>query len=139
MHKEIRKIFGFIFLGWLFLCLPKIALAQVEFNPQFIISDEEMQSIANWAQSDIQKFLQDRGSYLTTLIAEDADGLLKSAAEIIYETAIRYQINPKFLLVTLQKEQSLVTDDTPTQKQLDWATGYGVCDSCNLNGDTLLK
>ena len=55
------------------------------------------------------------------------------------DTALRYQINPKFLLVTLQKEQSLVTDDTPTQKQLDWATGYGVCDSCDLNSDSLLK
>ncbi len=139
MHKEIKKIILFTLLSGLFLYLPLAALAQAQFDPQFIISDEEMQSTANWTKDDVQKFLQDRGSYLTTLIAEDADGLLKSAAEIIYETAIRYQINPKFLLVTLQKEQSLVTDDTPTQKQLDWATGYGVCDSCNLNGDTLLK
>ena len=128
-----------ILFGWLFLHSPLSALAQMEFNPQFIISDEEMQSTANWTQSDVQKFLQDRGSYLATLIAEDADGLLKYAAEIIYTTAAKYQINPKFLLVTLQKEQSLVTDDTPTQKQLDWATGYGVCDSCDLNGDSLLK
>ncbi len=135
----MQKILTFTTLVGLFLYLPIRALAQAEFNPQFIISDEEMQSTANWTASDVHKFLQDRGSYLTTLIAEDADGILKSAAEIIYNTAAKYQINPKFLLVTLQKEQSLVTDDTPTQKQLDWATGYGVCDSCDLNGDALLK
>ena len=134
-----KKIITFILLGGLFLYLPVAVLAQVEFNPQFIISDEEMQSTANWTSSDVQKFLQDRGSYLATLIAEDYTGIIKSASEIIYETAARYQINPKFLLVTLQKEQSLVTDDTPTQKQLDWATGYGVCDSCDLNGVALLK
>lgn len=139
MFKIIHKIITFALLSGLFLYLPVKALAQAEFNPQFIISDEEMQSTANWSSSDVQKFLQDRGSYLTTLIAEDVDGILKSAAEIIYNAASKYQINPKFLLVTLQKEQSLVTDDTPTQKQLDWATGYGVCDSCDLNGDALLK
>ncbi|HSR88950.1 MAG TPA: serine hydrolase [Candidatus Udaeobacter sp.] len=128
-----------LLLGGLFLYLPLKVKAQIEFNPQFIISDEEMQSTANWTQSDVQRFLQDKGSYLATLVAEDPDGLQKTAAEIIYNTAVKYQINPKFLLVTLQKEQSLVTDDTPTQKQLDWATGYGVCDSCNLNSDSLLK
>src|SRR3989344_367704 len=139
MRKKTGKILTFTLLIGLFLYLPLAALAQAQFDPQFIISDEEMQSTANWTKDDIQRFLQDKGSYLTTLIAEDADGFLKSAAEIIYTTAVKYQINPKFLLVTLQKEQSLVTDDTPSQKQLDWATGYGVCDSCNLNSDSLLK
>ncbi len=139
MHRKIQKITTFILLSGLFLCLPLSVLAQVEFNPQFIISDEEMQSTANWTHIDVQRFLQDKGSHLATLVAEDPDGVFKSASEIIYDTAIKYQINPKFLLVTLQKEQSLVTDDTPTQKQIDWATGYGVCDSCDLNSDSLLK
>ena len=140
MQKNTQKIIAFFLLiSGLFSYSPLAVLAQAEFNPQFIISDEEMQSTANWTQTDIQKFLQDRGSYLTNLVSTDVNGVQKSAAEIIYDTAIRYQINPKFLLVTLQKEQSLITDDTPTQKQLDWATGYGVCDSCDLNGDALLK
>ena len=132
-----KKIITFLILAA--IILPLKSSAQTQFDPQFIISDEEMQSTANWTTTDIQKFLQDKGSYLATLITADLDGISKTAAEIIYETAIRYQINPKFLLVTLQKEQSLVTDDTPTQKQLDWATGYGVCDSCDLNSDSLLK
>lgn len=139
MPQKIQKFLTFVLLSGLFLYVPVKVLAQVEFNPQFIISDEEMQSTGNWTKDDVRKFLQDKGSYLATLVAEDVNGVLKSAAEIIYNTAVTYQINPKFLLVTLQKEQSLVTDDTPTQKQLDWATGYGVCDSCNLNSDSLLK
>ena len=113
--------------------------AQVAFNPQFIISDEEMQSTANWSVVDIQKFLEDRDSYLARLRTEDLNGQIKSAAEIIYQASVQYQINPKYLLVTLQKEQSLVTDDTPTQKQLDWAAGYGVCDSCSLSDPKVIK
>lgn len=129
-----------IFLLILALFTPFIpAQAQVTFNPQFIISDEEMQSTANWTTADIQKFLETRGSYLATLRTEDLNGQIKSAAEIIYQAAQQYQINPKYILVTLQKEQSLITDDTPTQKQLDWATGYGVCDSCSMNDPKLLK
>ena len=133
----LKKVIIFILLTALFL--PSKSSAQTQFDPQFIISDEEMQSTANWTSNDIQKFLQDKGSYLAILSAESINGQIKTAAEIIHESAFNYQINPKFLLVTLQKEQSLITDDTPTQKQLDWATGYGVCDSCDLNSDKLLK
>ena len=122
-----------------FLLSTSPAAAAVDFNPEFIISDEEMQSTANWTTADIQKFLEARGSYLATLRAEDLNGQIKPASEIIFQAAQQYQINPKYLLVTLQKEQSLITDDTPTQKQLDWATGYGVCDSCSLNDPNVIK
>jgi D-alanyl-D-alanine endopeptidase (penicillin-binding protein 7) len=61
------------------------------------------------------------------------------ATDIIVDAAQTYKINPKFLLVTLQKEQSLVVDDAPTQKQLDWATGYAVCDSCALSDPKVQK
>ncbi len=47
--------------------------------------------------------------------------------------SIKSQVNPKYLLVLLQREQSLITDQTPSQKQLDWAAGYAVCDGCYLN------
>jgi len=30
----------------------------------------------------------------------------------------------------MQKEQSLIEDGTPTDDQLNWATGYGICDGC---------
>lgn len=39
----------------------------------------------------------------------------------------------------LQKEQSLLDDKSPTQKQLDWATGYGVCDNCSMNDPAIQR
>lgn len=58
----------------------------------------------------------------------------KSAAQIIYDAAQNYQINPQVLIVLLQKEQGLVTDDWPFPTQYRAATGYGCPDtasSCN--------
>ena len=53
----------------------------------------------------------------------------KSAARIIYDIAQTYRINPKVLIVTLQKEQSLVTDTWPLNSQYKTATGYGCPDT----------
>lgn len=53
----------------------------------------------------------------------------KSAAQIIKDVGQACGINPKVLLVLLQKEQSLVTDDWPWQTQYKNATGYGCPDT----------
>lgn len=53
----------------------------------------------------------------------------RSAAQIIYDTAIKYQINPQVLIVLLQKEQGLVTDTWPLNIQYRSATGYGCPDT----------
>jgi len=52
-----------------------------------------------------------------------------SAAQIIYNTAQKYQINPQVLIVLLQKEQGLVTDTWPLPSQYRTATGYGCPDT----------
>jgi D-alanyl-D-alanine endopeptidase (penicillin-binding protein 7) len=131
------------FLSLLITCsllLPiSSTLAQAEFNPSHIISDAELQDTKTWTRDDVQKFLDSKASYLKNYETVDIDGAQKKAADIIYDAALRYQINPKFLLVTLQKEQSLVMDDSPTQKQLDWATGYAVCDSCSMDDPKVQK
>jgi len=134
MTKRIIAIVSF----WAVI-LPSFVFAQSDFNPQFIISDAETQNCNAWTRYDIQQFLQARGSFLAKYQCPNASGTIKSAADIIYEAAQTYQINPKFLLVTLQKEQSIVTDDSPTTKQLDWAAGYGICDSCSMNDPKLEK
>jgi hypothetical protein len=128
--------------GLLFSMLlsPGLAVAAtIAFNPEFIISDQEMQDYQSWNRHDVQSFLDGKGSFLSQFQAEDVSGTVKSAADIIYEAAQNYQVNPKFILVTLQKEQSLITDDTPSQKQLDWATGYAVCDSCSREDPKVAK
>lgn len=53
----------------------------------------------------------------------------KSAAQIIWEEAQFYRINPQTLLVMLQKEQSLVTDDWPLVIQYQKAMGQSCPDT----------
>lgn len=52
-----------------------------------------------------------------------------SAAQIIYNKAQGYSINPQVLIVLLQKEQGLVTDTWPLNIQYRTATGYGCPDT----------
>lgn len=52
-----------------------------------------------------------------------------SAAQIIYNSAQTYTINPQVLLVLLQKEQSLISDDWPYLNQFQYATGAYCPDS----------
>ena len=51
------------------------------------------------------------------------------ASRIIYDKAQTYRINPKVLIVLLQKEQGLVTDTWPLNVQYRTATGYGCPDT----------
>lgn len=53
----------------------------------------------------------------------------KSSAQIIYDVAQSCGINPQVLLVLLQKEQALVTDDWPWANQYRSATGYACPDT----------
>ncbi len=137
MLKIGSKIAIFLVLGITFN--PVLAFAQADFNPHFIISDQELQDAASWTRDDIQKFLDAKGSYLRSYSSPDVSGTVKNAADIIYDASQTHRINPKYLLVTLQKEQSLITDDSPTQRQLDWATGYAVCDGCYLTDPKVTK
>ncbi len=59
----------------------------------------------------------------------------QSAAQIIYNAAQQYSINPEVLIVLLQKEQGLVTDDWPAYYEYQSATGYGCPDTapCSSN------
>ncbi len=53
----------------------------------------------------------------------------KTAAQIINDVSKACNISPKVLIVLLQKEQSLVTDDWPWPVQYRSATGYGCPDT----------
>ena len=90
------------------------------------------------------KYWTDNGWYYTAANYHVEDGHYvciaderfngQSAADIIYEVAQNYHINPQVLLVLLQKEQGLITDQLPNSGQYRSATGYGcpdndVCDS----------
>jgi hypothetical protein len=53
----------------------------------------------------------------------------RSAAQIIYDSAQQYHINPQVMIVLLQKEQALTTDTWPLSRQYRTATGYGCPDT----------
>lgn len=59
----------------------------------------------------------------------------KSAARIIWEAGQNHDINPQVLIVTLQKENSLVTDDWPWEGQFERAMGYGCPDTAPCDAE----
>ncbi|MFZ2126039.1 MAG: hypothetical protein WAV04_00825 [Candidatus Microsaccharimonas sp.] len=56
-------------------------------------------------------------------------GSNRSAAQIINDVAKACGINPQVLLILLEKEQSLVTDKWPLNRQLEHATGFACPDT----------
>lgn len=103
------------------------------FNPNYIIGNEEVLDYTSMTLDDVRNFLRSKGGYLATYSTTDPDGKLMTAAEIIYDRAVANKVNPKFILVLLQKEMSLIDDKSPKQSQLDWATGYGCFDGAACN------
>ncbi len=138
----------------MFIAQPILA---TEFNPSYIISDNEILDKTTMSLQDIQNFLDEKGGYIAGYKTIDYYGEKRTAAEIIYNAATNnydcqganvsdnptlaeqkakckpISINPQFLLVLLQKEQSLLDDKNPTQGSLDWAVGYGCPDGSSCN------
>ncbi len=163
MNYQKNMKINLIACGAIIACLlPSLASAQINidatFNPNRILEDSEMFNYNSMGLPEIQNFLNSKGSFLSTYNTLNTYGDTRSAAQIIYDaTHNNYDcsgislsdkpteaerkskcrpittVNPKFLLVLLQKEASLVTDSAPSQGRLDWATGYGCPDSwvCN--------
>lgn len=143
----------------LFIILPvKAQTIDPNFNPNLIISDAELLNYNSLNLTQIQSFLEKNNSYLANYKTTNAHGTIKSAAEIIYDASINNYdcdnailsdnptetekqlkckkittVSPKFLLVLLQKEASLIEDSAPSQSRLDWATGYGCPDNWTCN------
>ena len=148
MTKTLFKIF----LTLLLLCsiffvlnMAKIESAKASsytfvpnYNPNDLIDNGTFLDNATMTASDIQTFLQNVGSglatYTTTETCSAAStpyyshcGQVISAAQAIYDASQAYSINPRDIIATMQKEQSLITDPTPTSSQLNCAMGYASC------------
>lgn len=132
MNKN-KLLFIFLFSFACFLFSFALVNADDNFNPNYIISDFEILDYTSMDFAEIQKFLDDKNSYLANYSTTDADGKMMTAAQAIYDRAVVNKVNPKFLLVLLQKEMSLIEDQSPEQSQLDWATGYGCPDGGTCN------
>ncbi|MDO8668414.1 MAG: hypothetical protein Q7K35_05000 [bacterium] len=156
MKYPLKSVIFLLFLIGFFFFNIKLTRAE-GFDPNNIISDLEILDYSTMDLNDIQKFLEAKGSFLVSYSCPDSNGITRRAAEIIYNASTKsydcdnaslsenptdeeknlkcrkVTINPKFLLVMLQKEQSLIEESSPSQRNLDWATGYGCPDSGGCN------
>ncbi|MDO8592791.1 MAG: hypothetical protein Q7R92_03415 [bacterium] len=152
----MKKIYFLIAIIIFLFSFPSFSRAQ-GFDPNNIISDQEILNYSSMDLADIQRFLETKDSYLANYSCSDASGITRKASEIIYNAAVnnydcdgavlsdnptveekqakcrKITINPRFLLVLLQKEQSLIESPSPSQSHLDWAAGYGCPDSGGCN------
>ncbi|KKS40589.1 hypothetical protein A3H03_02480 [Candidatus Kuenenbacteria bacterium RIFCSPLOWO2_12_FULL_42_13] len=134
---KIQKLTAFLsLLGFFIGALAPSLPASAQFNPHLIITDVELTDYNTMNLDQIQEFLEVKDSPL----AKYVDPTVRmTAAQIIYDNARLNRINPKYVLALLQKEQSLVTDPNPSEDQYNWATGYGICDSCTKNDPGVQK
>lgn len=102
----------------------------LSFNPEEIIPDADFFHPVDMSRAEVQAFLERKQSTLATYTVTTHQGEHKKASDVIWESATTHGINPKVLLVLLQKEQSLIENQSPTPYNYDWATGFARCDSC---------
>jgi len=161
----VRKLLARIFsvpallalIASLFVATPASAYAlnSADFNPSYIISDDQFFDENALTEAQIQAFLQlkigtcsntrclnvykmDTFNRAASVIDTSSNaplclaytgGTQESAARIIYKVQKACHISAKVLLVTLQKEQGLVTSTAPTATSIRIAMGYGCPDT----------
>ncbi len=130
---------------------PAQAADASQFNPGYIISDENFYNGAAMTEAQIQSFLASRGSALATYrtsvgsraIRPSADipghiycnafqgGSNLLASTIIYRAQVACGVSARVLLVTLQKERSLISKGPGQATSDDYlvAMGYGCPDT----------
>lgn len=139
------------------LAAPASAADARDFDPGYIISDAEFYDYNSMTAAQIQSFLESKVSrceveksygphdpivclkdYRMNTVTIPADAYCTGtyagasnelASTIIYKVAQACGINPKVLLVTLQKEQGLVTHTWPSSYRYDKAMGFACPDT----------
>jgi hypothetical protein len=114
-------------------------VSAASFDPSYIISDSIFTNSTSMSANSIQNFINQKGINCVNGAAPCLKNFTennKSAGTIVAEAAQKYSINPQVLLVTLQKENGLITKTRPTVMNYKTAMGYacpdstpGVCDS----------
>ncbi|NCU29252.1 hypothetical protein EOM60_01430 [Candidatus Saccharibacteria bacterium] len=148
MATSLVAVLAIAIYGWTHL--PTTNAADMsKFDPGNIMSDAVMSNKDSMNVQQIQAFLESKNPCNNTNVHMAAwypqmqytirDGKFvcmakdtfngKSAAQIIWQASQDYSINPQFLIVLLEKEQSLVTDTWPNHVQYRTATGFGCPDT----------
>lgn len=127
---------------------PAAAISGSEFDPGLIISDDEFYDGSAMTEAEIQSFLNSQSGVLKTLrqdvatrpqeISQTTGNLICNeitggsnllASTIIYRAQVACGISAKVILVTLQKEQGLITRTNPSYHNINYALGYGCPDT----------
>jgi hypothetical protein len=129
-----------------------------QFKAGNIISDAVFYDSGAMTATQVKSFLTLKGSncrqsssgpacikdliVTTTSRAGDAycsryEGARESAAAMIKKVGVACGINPRVLLVMLQKEQGIITQSTATAHEYSRAMGFGCPDSANGGCDSL--
>ncbi|MEA3248851.1 MAG: hypothetical protein U9Q03_00655 [Patescibacteria group bacterium] len=137
-RKTTKKALASITLAAMFM-LYALPVNAAIFNPNYIISDAEMRDMYAMEFMDIYYFLGEKGGLNNHFDVDPEDSLLKGTAQLIDDAAKRYRINPKYVMSLMQKESGVIETQTPTEKQLDWAVGYGLCDGCYKSSELAQK
>ena len=153
--QKFTQIISAVFL----VVFPLVTLAQtpeISFNPNKLIEDKVFSDTQTFGGAEgIQKFLTVKNSVLANTspdflaklkesqVTELKQGLedprpnlgrLRTAAELIWDASIQSGLNPQVIIVTLNKEQGLITsandyDSVKLQKALDRAMGFDCPDA----------
>ena len=131
---------------------PAQAADASRFDPGLIISDSVFYDFGTMSVAEIQRFLNSKvpnciakptappclkDYVMNTPEVTGEDGKCESmpaktgqsSAQVIYDVARACKLNPKVLLVTLQKEQGLITSPNPTEYKYRAALGMSCPDS----------
>jgi len=124
------------------------AAVAANFDRGYLISDYAFYNRQAMSEAEIQAFLEQRingecenGRCLTILRQSSvsraatercdayAGGTNERISRIIYKVQVACGVSAKVMLVTLQKEQSLVTNTAPSERAVNYALGYGCPDT----------
>ncbi len=126
-----------------FLALAIVALATTlsfgghahadSYNSSNLIDNSVFLNTNAMSQSAIQSFLNNEGGALASQSFATQSNGTQSAAWIIYYTSQDVGISPQVIMATLQKEESLITDPSPSSGKYNAAMGYACSDSSPCN------
>jgi hypothetical protein len=109
------------------------ALGGTTFDANDLITDVNFAAVDSLSQAGVQSFLTAQSGTLASYQAPDHSGVKRSAAATICQAARAWQVSPKVILVTLQKEEGLLSAAKPSATALEWAMGCGVPDTGSRN------
>lgn len=134
--KTTILLVGFGLFSW---SVQTDSVSAFTYQKNFILTDHEFRDSDSLSLKGIQNFLIEKGGVLKDYVTTDVSGETATAAEIIYDTAQAYDLNPKVLLVMAEKESSAITGTSLNSYIMDWTLGYAVCDGCSKDDPNVAK